>query len=62
MDRLMHDDLKLETVLAIKIDKKGGVHVTGCIDDKTMAYGLLETARDLVYEHNVRRIITNGAN
>jgi len=37
--------------LAITIDEKGQIQVTGPIENKLLCYGLLEIAKDVVHEH-----------
>lgn len=42
--------------ILIEMDEHG-VRVTGAIMDKGLAYGLLEAARDAIYEYHQKRMI-----
>ncbi len=57
--------------LIIEIQDDGSVRVDGCVNDKILAYGMLDAARDAIRDHiakNTRRVmpvslmpeITNG--
>ena len=39
--------------LAITMEDNGLVNITGSIDNKVLAYGLLETAKDMIQKHHV---------
>lgn len=40
------------TVLTITVTPEGRMSVTGPIDNKILAYGLLDAARDVIKDHN----------
>lgn len=41
--------------LEITLDDKGSINVQGPIDNKLLAYGLLEAAHDAIQDHNAAR-------
>lgn len=42
--------------LTIRVNPNGSVTVHGPINDKILAYGMLEAARDAIFEHSMRQI------
>lgn len=46
----------MKVELHISYDQATGqINVTGAVDNKLVAYGLLESARDAIYEHHARK-------
>lgn len=41
-----------KAAITIFVKKDGGLEVTGMINDKTLAYGLLEMAKDMVRDYH----------
>ena len=47
-------DVKPEIVLTITLSPSGLISVNGPIQDKVLAYGMLEYAKDAIYDHHVK--------
>lgn len=48
-------DTPIVAQLAITMDETGRISVNGPIDNEILAYGLLEKARQAIYEHNQQK-------
>ena len=46
----------MPVTMTITIDDTGNINVNGPIDNKMVSYGMLEAARDAIYDYHVAKV------